>query len=180
MLSVQMDLLKERPVIYYTPLDNKGHYICYGFKRGREESCMVDAAGDNSQIYSPVVRIKALPNSLRAGNGEGHKYQPIELEDLASLARLSYGYEETPFPVFAFPRGGRWFTGVFVNFSEEGASYFCHVVLDEEPSRPFIRFSSNGAEPSFVDNISEHGYSYIKVIKLKETHPLVDYEQIQR
>ena len=29
-LSVQMDLLKEKPVIYYTPLEGQGHYLCYG------------------------------------------------------------------------------------------------------------------------------------------------------
>ncbi len=29
-LSVQMDLLKEKPVIYFTPIENIGHYLCYG------------------------------------------------------------------------------------------------------------------------------------------------------
>jgi len=74
----------------------------------------------------------------------------------------------------------KWLIGVFMNFSEEGTSYFCHVVLDSDPQMPFMKFSStNGSEPIFVENPSEHGYSYIKIIKLKDTHPLVDYGHLQ-
>jgi hypothetical protein len=70
--------------------------------------------------------------------------------------------------------------GVFMNFNEEGASYFCHVVLDKDPEKPFLKYATNnGTEPSFVENPQEHGYSYIKIIKLKETHPLVNYVQLQ-
>lgn len=179
-LSVQMDLLKEKPVIYYTPLEGQGHYLCYGFKSGKEESLVVDSTTDNSKLYSPIVKIKALPENLKAGNGTSDKYHPILLEDLSSLAKLSYGFEESPFPLFSFPNNGKWFMGVFMNFNEEGSSYFCHVILDEEPKRPFLKHTlTNGAEPSFVDNPGEHGYSYIKIIKLKDTHPLVDYGQLQ-
>jgi hypothetical protein len=43
-----------------------------------------------------------------------------------------------------------------------------------------MKFSpGNGTEPIFVENPSEHGYSYIKIIKLKDTHPLVDYGNLQ-
>ena len=179
-LSVQMDLLKEKPVIYFTPLEGQGHYLCYGFKGGKEESLVVDSTTDNSRLYSPIVKIKSLPDNLRPGNGTGDKYHPIVLEDLASLAKLSYGFEEAPFPLFCFPGNGKWLMGVFMNFNEEGSSYFCHVILDDEPKRPFLKYSTNnGIEPSFVDNPSEHGYSYIKIIKLKDTHPLVDYGQLQ-
>ena len=45
-LSVQMDILKEKPIIYYTPLENHGHYLCYGFKAGHEESLVVNSAAD--------------------------------------------------------------------------------------------------------------------------------------
>ena len=180
-LSVQMDLLKEKPIIYYAPIENKGHYICYGFKAGKEESIIVDSTHDNTKLYSPIVKIKSLPENLKGGNGSsGDKYLPIELEDLASLAKLSYGFEETPFPLFSFPYNGKWLMGVFMNFNEEGASYFCHVVLNQSPEKPFLKYSmNNGAEPSFVENPRDHGYSYIKIIKLKDTHPLVSYDQLQ-
>ena len=179
-LSVQMDLLKEKPVIYFTPVDNLGHYICYGFKADKEESSMVNSATDSARLYSPIVKIKSLPASLKSGNGTEDKYHPIELEDLASLAKLSFGFEEAPFPLFSFPFNGKWLMGVFMNFNEEGTSYFCHVKIDEEPKKPFLKYSTNnGIDPSLVDSPSKHGYSYIKIVKLKETHPLVDYDQIQ-
>ena len=175
-LSVQMDVLKEKPIVYYTPLEHNGHYICYGLKGGKEESEIVNTTSDSSKLYSPIVRIKSLPETLRPGNGTLDRYQPIELEDLSSLAKLTWGFDEIPFPLFLFPHNQKWLIGVFMNFNEEGTSYFCHVVLENEPKNPFLKFSTNNVtEPSFVESPSEHGYSYIKIIKLKDTHPLVDY-----
>ncbi len=180
-LSVQMDVLKEKPIVYYTPLEHNGHYLCYGLKGGKEESEIVDSTSDASKLYSPIVRIKSLPKTLKPGNGTLDRYQPIELEDMSSLAKLTWGFEEIPFPLFLFPHNDKWLLGVFMNFHEESHSYFCHVVLDSDPEKPFLKFSTNGQHkpPTFVDNPSEHGYSYIKIIKLKETHPLVDYGHLQ-
>ena len=179
-LSVQMDILKEKPIVYFTPLERNGHYISYGLKGGKEESGIVDTTSDSSKLYSPIVRIKSLPETLRPGNGTLDRYQPIELEDLASLAKLTWGFEEIPFPLFLFPFNEKWLIGVFMNFNEEGTSYFCHVVLNQDPQKPFLKFSTNnGQAPSFVNDPSEHGYSYIKIIKLKETHPLVEYGHLQ-
>jgi len=179
-LSVQMDILKEKPIVYYTPLENIGHYLCYGLKGGKEESKIVNTTSDASKLYSPIVKIKSLPKTLRPGNGTLDRYQPIELEDMSSLAKLTWGFDEIPFPLFLFPYNDKWLIGVFMNFNEEGTSYFCHVVLDSDPQKPFLKFSStNGSEPIFVENPSEHGYSYVKIIKLKDTHPLVDYGHLQ-
>ncbi len=178
-LSVQMDLLKEKPIIYFAPVEKLGHYLCYGFKAGREESSVVNSTIDTARLYSPIIKIKSLPASLRSGSGTIDKYHPIELEDMASLAKLSYGFEDSPFPLFSFPFKDKWLMGVFMNFSEEGISYFCHIVMDEEPKRSFLKFATNnGIQPSIVDDPNEHGYSYIKIIKLKDTHPLVDYDQV--
>ena len=102
-LSVQMDLLKEKPIVYFTPIENIGHYICYGFKSGKEESLVVNSTSDTARLYSPIVRIKSLPDNLKAGNGTNDKYHPIELEDLASLAKLSYGFEEVTISIICFP-----------------------------------------------------------------------------
>ena len=179
-LSVQMDILKDKPIVYYTPLDNYGHYLRYGIKGEKEESDIVDTTSDSSKLYSPIVKIKSLPKTLKPGNGTLDRYEPIELEDMSSLAKLTWGFEEMPFPLFLFPHGQKWLIGIFMNFNEEGTSYFCHVTLDSDPKKPFLKFSTNnGIDPVFVDSPSEHGYSYIKIIKLKETHPLVNYEHLQ-
>ncbi len=179
-LSVQMDVLKEKPIVYYTDLENNGHYLCYGMKGGKEESEIVDTTSDASKLYSPIVRIKSLPKTLQPGNGTLDRYQPIQLEDMSSLAKLTWGIEEIPFPLFLFPHNDKWLIGVFMNFNDEGTSYFCHVVLDSDPKKPFLKFSTaNISQPTFVENPSEHGFSYIKIIKLKDTHPLVDYGHLQ-
>ncbi len=178
-LSVQMDILKKKPIIYYTPLKQIGHYLCYGLRGGKEESEIVNTTSDASKLYSPIVKIKSLPKTLRPGNGSLDRYQPIELEDMSSLAKLTWGFDDVPFPLFLFPHNDKWLIGIFMNFNEEGTSYFCHVVLDCDPRKPFIKFSTvNGSEPIFVGNPSEHGYSYVKIIKLKDTHPLVDYDHL--
>jgi hypothetical protein len=179
-LSVQMDVLKEKPIVYYTYLENNGHYLCYGLNAGKEQSEIVNTTSDASKLYSPIVRIKSLPKTLQPGNGTLDRYQPIELEDMSSLAKLTWGFEEIPFPLFLFPYDDKWLIGVFMNFNDEGTSYFCHVVLDLDPQMPFLKFSTtNGSQPTFVENPSKHGYSYIKIIKLKNTHPLVDYGHLQ-
>ncbi|AFS83350.1 hypothetical protein [Candidatus Nitrosopumilus sediminis] len=179
-LSVQMDVLKEKPIVYYTHLENNGHYLCYDFKGGKEKSEIVDTTSDASKLYSPIVRIKSLPKTLQPGNGTLDRYQPIQLEDMSSLAKLTWGIEEVPFPLFLFPHNDKWLIGVFMNFNDEGTSYFCHVVLDSDPQKPFLKFTtSNTSQPAFVENTDEHGFSYIKIIKLKDTHPLVDYGHLQ-
>lgn len=176
-LAVQMDLLKERPIIYYAREEKNGHYISYGFKSGKEDSDIVNTITNPTYLYSPIVRVKTLPPSLKqeTKTEELNYYDLLELEDLESLVKLSYGFEEAPFPLFAFPNGDKWMIGVFMNFNEsDEVSYFCHVILDKEPPKPFLKYSSqNGVEPSFTPSVSEHGYSYLKVIKLKDKHPLV-------
>ena len=185
-LAVQIDMLKESPVMYYTPIENFSHYLCYGFKSGKEESIMVESAIDASKMYSPIVKIESLPPSLKPSDDLIKKYQPFKLVDLVDLVTLSYGFEESPFPLFAFPFEDketgetRWHIGLTCNFNEDGDTFFCYVELNEEPVKPFLKHSvTNGSEPIFVDNTSEHGYSYIKIVKLHETHPLVNYDQIQ-
>jgi hypothetical protein len=176
-LSIQMDLLKERPVIYYVPTEQQGHYLSYGFRNGKEEASIVDAISEPTKLYSPIVKIKALPASLRQnGDDQFEKYELLELEDLASLAKMSYGYDEAPFPLFAFPHKDKWLLGVFMNFNEEGPSFFCYVTLDSEPALPFLKYAMhNGNMPVFTNNLNEHGYTYIKIIKLGEPHPLINY-----
>ena len=176
-LAVQMDLIKERPVIYFTREGKSGHYVSYGFKAGKEDSDIINTITNPTYLYSPIVRVKTLPASLKpeTKTEDLNYYEPLELEDLESLVKLSYGFEESPFPLFAFPTGDKWMVGVFMNFNEsDEVSFFCHVILDKEPQNPFLKYSSqNGVEPSFAPSVNEHGYSYLKVIKLKDRHPLV-------
>lgn len=179
-ISVQMDVLKERPVMYYVPAPREAQYISYRI-RGKAEECeMADSVADSSRLYAPIVNIKSLPDNLRGGNGAGEKYSPLELSDLSSLAKLTYNFDEMAVPLFLFPMGGKWAVGMFMNFNEDGPSYFCHVTMDEDPGKAFLKYTlSNGHKPELVSTPSDHGYSYIKIIRLKESHPLVGDARVQ-
>lgn len=179
-ISVQMDIFNERPVVYYSNIEKIGRYLAYGIRSGREESSVVDSITDTAHLYSPIVRVRTLPEKLKPGGSANGKYMGVELEDLDSLAKMSYGVENVIFPLFAFPSGKKWILGIFMNFNDEDNAYFCYVILDEDPKMPFLRHSTqNGTEPSFVSHPSDHGYSYIKIIRLKGEHPLVDHGIIQ-
>ncbi len=179
-LSVMTDTLMDNPVIYYTPLEHDGHYLSYELRSGKEESGIVDSIADTGKLYSPIIRIKSLPKSLLPGSKIHDKYTPIELEDASSLVNLTWNLDDVLFPLFLFPHGDKWMLGLFITFTDGGTAYFCHVVLDDDPQKPFLKFSTtNGRIPEFVHDPSEHGYSYIKIIRLKDTHPLIDYDHLQ-
>ncbi len=178
-LSVQMDLLKEKPIIYYVPVDGAGQYISYGIRAGQEVCAMADSMTDSTRLYSPIVSIKSLPDNLKAGNGTTDKYSPLELDDLASLVKLTYNFDETSIPLFMFAIKDKWAVGIFMNFNEDGASYFCHVKMDDDPKKAFLKYTTtNGTKPEFVGAPNGHGYTYVKVIRLKDTHPLIDHAEL--
>ncbi len=86
-------------------------------------------------------------------------------------------YDEPPLPLFLFrERGGGAILGAPMSTNEnDSISYFYYVALDgEEPKEPFLRYTSLKSEqPVFSARLEEHGYIYLKVIRLKEDHPLV-------
>jgi hypothetical protein len=116
-------------------------------------------------------------------------YLAIRLKDLSSLAKVAAYktiYDEPPLPLFLFKvsddtevgfneSNSRFVIGATMSLNEsETKSYFYYVILNEEPKDPFLRYSSQKIEqPSFSSRCDEHGYIYLKLIKLAHTHPLV-------
>ena len=62
-LSVQIDLLKEMPVIYYTPNSDAGHYLCYGFKSGKEDAS-IEYENTNEDMASLAYQIIFTHNKI--------------------------------------------------------------------------------------------------------------------
>ena len=62
-IAVQMDLLKERPVIYYATAEKTGHYISYGFKAGKEESDIVNTRSEGTRLNSSHIQKSRMPSS---------------------------------------------------------------------------------------------------------------------
>lgn len=186
-LAVQTDIINGRPVIYFAKnevADGSGQYLAYRVTSGIEEVLLADYVGNPTFVYSPVLNVEKLPQRLarsaRVDKRSG--YTVIKLKDLASLAKVAAYktiYDEPPLPLFMFKqqRGDRVVLGAPMSANDnETVSYFYYVALDdgEEPKEPFLRYSSMKAEkPVFSSRLDEHGYIYLKVIRLAAEHPLV-------
>jgi hypothetical protein len=181
-LAVQTDMINGRPVIYYAQEDAKdSQYLAYRVSNGIEEVLLASSVGNPTYVYSPILKVERFPRSLvkSARINKESGYTVIKLKDLASLAKVAAYktiYDEPPLPLFLFKeRGGNIVLGATMSASDnETISYFYYLALEEEPKQPFLRYSSQRADqPTFSTRLDEHGYVYLKVIRLAADHPLV-------
>ena len=182
-LAAQTDIINGRSVIYYADSDSKdGQYLAYRVSNGVEEVLLAGSVDNPTFVYSPILKVEKFPRALARSAKVDKKsggYAVIQLKDLASLAKVAAYktiYDEPPLPLFLFKeRGGRTILGATMSATDnETVSYFYYVVVDEEPKEPFLRYSSQRIEqPAFSARLDEHGYVYLKVIKLAADHPLV-------
>jgi hypothetical protein len=181
-LAAQTDIINGRPVIYYADNDSKdGQYLAYRVSNGVEEVLLAASVDNPTFVYSPILKVERFPRALARSAKVDKKsgYTVIKLRDLSSLAKVAAYktiFDEPPLPLFLFKeRGGKVILGATMSASEnETISYFYYVVLDNEPREPFLRYSSQRSEqPVFSARLDEHGFVYLKVIRLAADHPLV-------
>jgi hypothetical protein len=181
-LAVQTDMINGRPVIYYAQEDAKdGQYLAYRVSNGIEEVLLASSVDNPTYVYSPILKVEKFPRSLAksARMDKGSGYTVIKLKDLSSLAKVAAYktiYDEPPLPLFLFKeRGGKIVLGTTMSANDnETISYFYYLTLEEEPKEPFLRYSSQRIDqPTFSTRLDEHGYVYLKVIRLAADHPLV-------
>ena len=160
----------------YTNCTKAGSYISYNAKGGKEECDVVNSTKSFSR-YAPIINLNSLPKSFIINPKKiQDKFTPINVEDLGSLARLTYDPELPDDPdltLFMFPQKNKWIVGYITNIDLEEALYFFnYVILDQEPTKPFLQYSTNDSKtPLFTDKF-QHGLSYLPVVKLKESHPI--------
>jgi hypothetical protein len=184
-LAVQTDIINGRPVMYFSRNDTKNsssQYLAYRITNGIEEVLLADSVGNPTYVYSPILNVDKFPHVLTRSARVDKKsgYTVIRLRDLASLAKVAAYktmYDEPPLPLFMFKeRGGIVVIGVPMSANDnETISYFYYVSLgSEEPKELFLRYSSQKAEqPVFSSRLEDHGYVFLKVIRLAADHPLV-------
>lgn len=180
--AVQTDVINGRPVIYYAKNEkgNDAQYLAYRVSNGIEEVLLADSVGNPTFVYSPVLNVEKFPPGLTRTAKPDKKtgYTVIKLKDLASLAKVAAYktiYDEPPLPLFSFKHGKQTILGAPMSANDNDTiSYFYYVALDREFSEPFLRYSSQRIEqPGFSSRLDEHGYIYLKVIRLAADHPLV-------
>ena len=181
-LAAQTDIINGRPVIYYADNDSRnGQYLAYRVSNGIDEVLLAGSADNTMYFYSPILNVEKFPRSLSRSARVDKKtgYTVIKLKDLASLAKVAAYktiYDEPPLPLFLFrEQEGKIILGATMSANDnETTSYFYYATLDEVPSEPFLRYTSQRAErPVFSARLEEHGYVYLKVISLAADHPLV-------
>src|SRR5437667_4074606 len=180
--AVQTDFIDGRPVIYFVKSEERkyGQYMAYRITGVTEEVAIVDSVVNPSFIYSPIINIDKFPATLTRKSRVNKKsgYITIRLRDLSSLAKVAAYktiYDEPPLPLLMFREETKFVVGSAISLIElYTISYFYYLILDEEPTDPFLRYSSHKVEQlSFSNRIGEHGYIYLKLIKLASSHPLV-------
>ena len=160
----------------YTNAPKSGRYISYNVKGGKEEASVVSSTKSFAQ-YSPIVHLSSLPSTFVINPKKiNEKFIPVHVEDLGSLARLTYDPElpdEPDLTLFMFPQKTKWIIGYITSLDLEDILYFFYyVILDKEPSKPFLQYSTNDNKtPVFTDKF-QHGLSYLPVVKLKESHAI--------
>ncbi|MDA4117478.1 MAG: hypothetical protein OK455_03955 [Thaumarchaeota archaeon] len=180
-LAVQTDLFMGIPIFYYFESENGGEFLAYRSTGETEEAQLVDGANNASFMYAPIVHVLKLPKVMEPKSGFKQRFWAAEVSNLSNLMKIaSYKmlYDEPPLPLYSFKNGSSWITGCFARLDDfEEASLFFYSRLDIEPPSGFLRYSSSRlADTAFSKRIDEHGSIYVKVIKLKEKHPLVEFK----
>lgn len=108
-------------------------------------------------------------------------FHPIRLEDIGSLARLTYDPEfpeEPNLALYLVPHQDSWVLGYLTSLDMDEVYYqFNYVELDSEPMKSFVKYQGHlGKEPEFSDSF-EHGYSYLPIIKIKSMHPIFGFNK---
>ena len=182
--AVQTEFIYGTPVIYYVKFENSAlsnQYLAYRCHGLSETVSLVDIASNPLFVYSPIINVEKLPQVMEKSSRKSKRssYTKILLRDLESLAKVAAYktiYDEPPLPIFSFGNGKKnTFTlGTSLNFMEtDSLTYFYYIDIDKEPEK-FLKYSSQKSEkPFFTNHIEEHGYIYIKIIKLLKEHPLV-------
>jgi len=179
-IAAQADLFMGVPIFYYAESEGSGEFLAYRKGGDGEEVQMVQAANNASFLYAPVIRAVKLPNRLDPRKDFADRYMSMEVRDLQSLAKVAtykLFYEEPALPLFAFRSAEGWVVGTFARIDDnEEASIFFYWKSKEAPRSGFVKYSPDKiSETNFVSRTDEHGFLYVKVVKLAEKHPLVSF-----
>jgi hypothetical protein len=180
-LAVQTDLFMGIPIFYHIEVEKGGEFLAYKSSGEIEEALLVDAALNPSYMYAPIVHVLKLPRVLQKQSGFKARFLAAQVSDMANLMKIaSYKmlYEEPPLPLYTFKNGTSWIAGCFARLDDfEEASLFFYARLEKEPPTGFVRYSASKlSDTDFSKRIDEHGSIYVKVVKLKEKHPLVEFK----
>jgi hypothetical protein len=166
-------------LIFYTRMPKLGRYVSYQVTLGKEV-CEIVESTKNISHFAPIIHMESKISSLSAKSKKiSDQFNPIQVQDLGSLARLTYDPEfpdEQNLTLYTFPSKKSWILGYITSLEMDEVYYnFNYVKLDSEPTKHFMKYRGNhGQEPEFSDDF-DHGYSYFPIIKIKNEHPIFGF-----
>jgi len=172
-------VLSNSLLFFYTRMPKMGRYVSYSVRGGKEETDVVTSTKAIAK-YAPIVHLSSIPKIFEINPKKiTNKFKLIQVEDLGSLARLTYDPEfpeESDLTLFMFPLKKKWIIGYITALELEDTVYvFNYLSIDNETTKPFLQYSlAEHKPPIFTDKI-QHGYSYLPVIKLKSSHPIFGF-----
>jgi hypothetical protein len=177
-VAAQADLYMGVPVFYYAETKENGEFLAYKKGPDGEEVHLVDGANNASFLYAPIIKTAKLPARLDPRDDFPNKFMSMEVKDLQSLAKVAtykMFFEEPALPLFTFKDGSNWIVGTFARIDDyEEASIFFYWKSGQQPASGFIRYAADKiTDTAFTTKSEEHGYQYVKVVRLSEKHPLV-------
>jgi hypothetical protein len=182
-LSTQLDIFNGSPVFYYAESNENRQYLGYRTSFSGEEVNLVDIPSNSSFVYSPIIEIVKFPKLFdsqeKTHKGPKTKFQSVQVKDLMSLVKIAtykIMFEEPPLPVFAFPiESKRWRVGTFARIEDfDEASLFFYFEQESRPAENFVGYSTARAQAYFTNRTNEHGSLFVKIVRLKSDHPLVE------
>jgi hypothetical protein len=179
-IAAQADLFLGTPVFYYVDVESAGEFLAYRNSGDGEDVQLVPSANNASYLYAPVIRINKMPSGLDPRKSFDDRFMSIQVQDLPSLVKVgTYKmlFEEPPLPLFTFRNDEGWIIGTFARIDDyEEASLFFYTKTKDEPPSGFVKYAPDKiSETMFVKKTDEHGFYYIKVVKLAHPHPLVQF-----
>jgi hypothetical protein len=179
-IAAQADLFMGIPIFYYAESEKGGEFLAYRNGGDLEETILVESPSNPTYIYAPLINVVKMPQVLQMANKFEDKFAAVEVENLPSLVKVAAYkmlFEEPPLPLFSFKNGAGWVVGTFARIDDyEEASLFFYANFEKEPPSGFVRYATTKVgDTAFSRRIDEHGYIYVKVIKLAEPHPLVEF-----
>ena len=168
-------------MILYAKMPKTGRYVSYQVNAGKEICDIVESTKDISH-YAPIIHMETEISSLPTEYEKiSDIFHPIQVKDLGSLARLTYDPEfpdEPKLALFALQHKKSWVMGYITSLEMDEIIYnFNYVKLDSEPTKHFVKYQgSHGLSPEFSNNI-DHGFSYLPIIKIKNSHPIFGFSE---
>ena len=165
-------------LIFYVPAPSSGRYISYKVTSGKEICNIVESTKDISN-YAPIINVESKISSLKTTKKPADQFHPIQIQDLGSLARLTYDPElpdEQNLTLYALPTNDSWILGNITSIEMDEVYYqFNYVELDSEPTKHFLKYQGNqDFDPEFSNNF-DHGFSYLPVVKIKKDYPIFGF-----